>query len=162
MIEDFSARALAVRKVTSNPGGTTPGTDGEVWNTPRQKREAIMRLRIKTRDYKASPVRRVWIPKLGTEEMRPLGIPTMFDRAYQALIKLSAEPITECMADTHSFGFRPRRSCHDALAYINICLSNPQGAVWVLDADIKGFFDNINHSWIKNHVKVINPRTLGE
>jgi len=94
--------------------------------------------------------------------MRPLGIPTLFDRAYQALVKLSVEPIMEHRADRHSFGFRPRRSCHDALAYINICLSNPKGAVWVLDADIKGFFDNINHSWIENHVKIINPHVLRE
>jgi len=85
-------------------------------------------LKLKPKKYTASPLKRVYIPKPGKSEKRPLGIPTMFDRAYQALVKLSVDPIAECKADPHSYGFRTGKSPHDAMAYLKILLSNPRGA----------------------------------
>jgi len=92
---------------------------------------------------KVAPTRRVWIPKPGKEEKRPLGIPTMYDRALQGLIKLVLEPEWEARFEPNSYGFRPGRSCHDAIGQIFICIHyKPK---FVLDADISKCFDNINH-----------------
>jgi RNA-directed DNA polymerase len=116
LILTFEARALAVRRVVTNPGKNTPGIDGVIWKTSEDRMKAIRSL-TKT-GYKASPVRRVYIPKPGSNEKRPLGIPTMKDRAMQALYALALVPIAESTADRTSFGFRPHRSAHDALTYI--------------------------------------------
>ncbi|EPL9726990.1 group II intron reverse transcriptase/maturase, partial [Pseudomonas aeruginosa] len=119
--------------------------DKQLWDTPNAKWNAVGQL--KTRGYKARPLRRVYIPKSDGRE-RPLGIPTMTDRAMQALYMLALSPIAETRGDPNSYGFRIERSTADAMAQLFLCLSKRASACWVLDADIEGFFDNINHDWL--------------
>lgn len=149
LIRSWQAKALAVRKVTENQGKRTSGIDRVLWDTPTKKWNAISCLVSK--GYRAKPLRRVWIPKANGKE-RPLGIPTMKDRAMQALFLLALEPAVECASDPNSYGFRKGRSTHDARSQLFVSLSQKASASWVLDADISGFFDNINHEWLLNHV----------
>ena len=149
LINSFSAKALAVRQVTSNKGGSTAGVDKVTWLTDTERYKAISSL--KTRGYKPKPLRRVFIPKKNGK-MRPLGIPTIKDRAMQALFLLSLEPIAETQADGNSYGFRKYRSCADAISHIYICLNNERSAEWVLEGDIKGCFDHISHDWLQRNV----------
>ncbi|MCG6267944.1 group II intron reverse transcriptase/maturase [Vibrio furnissii] len=149
LVKSFSARALAVRKVTENRGKKTPGVDGEIWNTPQLKWEAIHNLSRK--GYKPMPLRRVHIPK-ANGKTRPLGIPVMRDRAMQALYLLALEPVSETTADRNSYGFRPHRACADAIEQCFVNLSRKASAQWVLEGDIKGCFDHISHDWLIAHV----------
>lgn len=135
-----SAKLLATRRVTQdNQGKKTAGVDGVKELTPPQRLELAQRLCLTER---AKPVRRVWIPKPGKDEQRPLGIPVMEDRARQALVKMALEPEWEAKFEPNSYGFRPGRSCWDAVGaiYRGIC----QNAKWVLDADISQCFDRID------------------
>ncbi len=141
LMKSWSAKCLAVRRVTQdNRGKKTAGIDGVKKLTPKQRMELTTQLRI---NRKAKPTRRVWIPKPGTDEKRPLGIPTMYDRALQALVKLALEPEWEAVFEPNSFGFRPGRSCHDAIEAIYKGISRK--GKYVLDADIAKCFDRINH-----------------
>ncbi len=149
LVRSFSAKALAVKRVTENQGKKTPGVDGECWDTPENKWNAIFRLQRK--GYKPKPLRRVYIPK-ATGKRRPLGIPTMQDRAMQALYLLALEPVSETLADRNSYGFRPMRSTADAIEQCFVNLSRKSSAQWVLEGDIKGCFDNIDHQWLIDHV----------
>lgn len=135
LINSISAKALAVRQVTSNKGGSTAGVDKETWLTDVERYNAISSL--KTRGYKPKPLRRVFIPKKNGK-MRPLGIPTIKDRAMQALFLMAVEPVAETLADGNSYGFRKYRSCADAIDQIHRCLCNKRSAQWVLEGDIKG------------------------
>ena len=145
LTHSFCAKALAVKRVTENQGKRTPGVDLQLWDTPQLKHAAIASLG-KSR-YRPLPLRRVNIPK-PNGKMRPLGIPTMRDRAMQALHLLALDPVLETISDPNSYGFRKNRSTADAMSQIFIRLSRKGSAEWVLDADIEGFFDNINHDWI--------------
>ena len=149
LTHSFYAKALAVRRVTNNRGKKTPGVDGETWNTSVAKAKAILSLR--KRGYKALPLRRVYIPKANGKK-RPLGIPTMRDRAMQALYKMALEPVVETLADGNSYGFRPERSCADAIEQGFNCLCRSTSPQWILEGDIKGCFDNISHDWLMTHI----------
>lgn len=145
LVRSFSAKAIAVKRVTENRGKKTPGVDGATWDTPGSKWEAISKLERK--GYRPRPLRRVYIPK-SNGERRPLGIPTMLDRAMQALYLLALEPVSETTADRNSYGFRPQRSTADAIEQLFVNLSRRHSAEWVLEGDIKGCFDNISHDWL--------------
>lgn len=150
LTHSFYAKLLAVKRVTQNRGKRTAGVDGEKWTTLKSKMNAALKLSDKK--YKAEPLKRVYIPKPGTTKKRPLSIPTMYDRAMQALHALSLSPVAEATADPCSFGFRKYRSAQDACQYAFICLSHKNSAQWVLEGDIKGCFDNINHEWLLGNI----------
>ncbi len=144
-----SARYLAVRRVTENQGKRTAGVDRVLWDTPDAKWKAANGL--KRHGYKPRPLRRVFIPKSNGKE-RPLGIPTMTDRAMQALYLLALAPIAETKGDPNSYGFRIERSTADAMGQLFVCLSKKVSAQWILEADIQGCFDHINHDWMLANV----------
>ena len=145
----YSGKVLAVRRVTENTGKKTPGVDQEVWDTPEKKMQAVQALR--RRGYQSQPLRRVYIPKSDGKTMRPLGIPTMKDRAMQALYLLALDPVAETTADNNSYGFRQQRSCADAIGqcYLALKIATTE---WVLEGDIKSCFDRISHDWLLAHV----------
>ena len=148
LTHSHSGKVLAVWRVTTNRGRKTAGVDQVLWNTPEKKARAVHDL--KQRGYNPQPLRRVYIPK-SNGKMRPLGIPTMKDRAMQALYLLALDPVAETTADPNSYGFRPRRSCADAIeqCFSILTRSNPQ---WILEGDIKSCFDRISHEWLLTHV----------
>jgi RNA-directed DNA polymerase len=148
----YSAKQLAVRIVTQKRGKRTPGVDGELWTTASDKMQAVSRLTDK--QYSAQPLKRIFIPKPGTDTKRPLSIPTMIDRAMQALYALALQPVAETLADKRSFGFRLFRSAQDASEYAFTCLAKKNSAEWVLEGDIKGCFDTISHEWLKNNILI--------
>ena len=139
----FTAKALAVKRVSGNSGSMTPGVDGVLWLTDAQKMQAVRELDSKS--YKSKPLRRVEIPKKNGKK-RPLGIPTMHDRAMQTLHWLALDPICEATSDPYSYGFRKGRSCHDACERLFKALTGKSRADWVLEGDIKGCFDHISHN----------------
>ncbi|MEW9897496.1 group II intron reverse transcriptase/maturase [Chitinivorax sp. PXF-14] len=149
LVRSFGGRALAVKRVTENRGKRTPGVDGEIWSTPTAKWCAIERLT--RRGYRPKPLRRVYIPKANGKR-RPLGIPTMLDRAMQALYLLALEPVAETLADGNSYGFRRERATVDAIIQCHISLSRSFSPVWVLEADIQGCFDHSDHHWLLTHI----------
>ena len=149
LVHSRSAKALAVKRVTSSKGSKTAGVDSVLWTSDAKKGEAINDL--KQRTYKAQPLRRVYIPKKDGSR-RMLGIPTMRDRAMQALHLLSLEPISETRADGFSYGFRRLRSCWDAREHLHMILAKRSSAQWILDADIEKCFDRISHDWLLKHI----------
>lgn len=149
LTHSFSAKVLAVRRVTENQGKNTPGVDRVIWNTAVKKARAVRLLN--GRGYKALPLRRVYIPKSNGKQ-RPLGIPSMRCRAMQALHLLALDPVAEVTADLNSYGFRKERSCADAIEQCFNALSNATCAEWVLEADIKSCFDRISHDWVLANV----------
>jgi RNA-directed DNA polymerase len=137
VLRSRAAKLLAVRNITQdNQGKQTPGVDGVANLTPQERLDLVNHLHL---EGHASPVRRVYIPKPGTTEQRPLGIPTMADRAKQALIKHVLEPAWEAQFEPNSYGFRPGRSTWDAIGAIYVQIN--QKPKWVLDADIAKCFD---------------------
>lgn len=149
LTHSWSARVLAVRRVTRNKGSRTPGIDGEIWNTPAKKMRGVLSLNRK--GYRALPLRRIKIPK-GKGGFRNLGIPCMKDRAMQALYLTALEPVAEMTADLNSYGFRRLRACRDAIEQCFIALGNLYSAQWVLDADIRACFDWIDHKWLLENI----------
>src|SRR5258708_3323897 len=151
LTHSFSGKALAVRRVTENQGKKTPGVDKALWDTPEKKAQAIRDLR--QRDYHPQPLKRVYIPK-SNGARRPLSIPTMKDRAMQALYLLALQPVAETLADPHSYGFRPARCTADALVYCHTLFSQKNGPRWALEGDIKSCFDKISHDWLLAHIPI--------
>ena len=151
LTHSFYAKAIAVRRVTTNKGKRTAGVDGTLWETPSKKMNAVNTLTDK--GYKASPLRRVYIAKKDKKKKRPLGIPTMYDRAMQALYALALDPVSEATADTKSFGFRKGRCAQDACEFIFTALARRDiSPNWILEGDIKGCFDHISHEWLMNNI----------
>lgn len=151
LVNSFSRKRVAVKTVTSNKGKNTPGVDGVIWDNPERKYQAILDLNPMNNEYKAKPVRRVYIPKK-SGKLRPQGIPCMSDRAIQTLWKMALEPIAECTRDTHSYGFRPIRSRQDCQQLLWLLCSGKHHPNWVFEGDIKGFYDNIHHEWIMKNI----------
>lgn len=151
LTHSFSAKALAVKRVTENQGKNTPGIDGEIWDTPQKKMQGVLNLR--QRAYRPQPLRRIYIPKASDpNKKRPLSIPIMRDRAMQALYLLALEPVAETTADPNSYGFRKERGCADAIEQCFILLAGRHRPAWILEGDIKGCFDNISHEWLIAHI----------
>jgi RNA-directed DNA polymerase len=150
LTRSLSGKALAVKRVTENPGRWTPGVDGAIWSTPDTKTEGVLSLR--RRGYKPRPLRRIYIPKSDVTKLRPLGIPAMKDRAMQALHLFALEPIAECTADPNSYGFRTKRSAQDAMMQCQFLFGKQSSSQWILEGDIRGCFDNISHDWLLVHV----------
>jgi RNA-directed DNA polymerase len=148
LTHSFYAKLLAVKRVTQNKGRNTPGIDRIIWRTPQQKMQAVKLL--KRRGYHSLPLRRIYIPKKNGK-LRPLGIPTMIDRGQQALHLLALEPIAETKGDKNSYGFRPKRSIHDAIAQCFNVLARKHSSKWILEGDIKSCFDKISHKWLEDN-----------
>ena len=158
LTHSYYAKALAVKRVTSNRGRRSTGIDGEKWTTPQDKMKAVYELSPK--GYRAKPLRRIYIPKPNSSKMRPLSIPTMYDRAMQALYAMALLPWAETTADRTSFGFRMKRNAQDAASYTFQCLSKRNSAQWILEGDIEGCFDNFAHNWMLSNIpldkKILN------
>lgn len=150
LTHSYSAKLHAVRKVTTNKGKRTSGVDRKLWSTSAAKMRAVLKLSDKK--YRAKPLRRVHIDKKGKKAKRPLGIPTMQDRAMQTLYALALEPIAETTADKISFGFRRGRNAHDACEQVFNVLARKCSPRWILEGDIKGCFDNISHDWLMDNI----------
>jgi retron-type reverse transcriptase len=171
-------REYAVELISKKPGSQTPGIDKESYEkneegTFEEYVEYLRKMTYHSNQYEARAIKRVWIPKPGKDEKRPLGIPTVKDRTLQALVNLVLLPLVEMTSDPNSYGFRPNRDCKMAIAAARTQLKtmdvekarrslkrryNKKEAMgthfksnqekWILDADIKGFFDNISHAWL--------------
>jgi len=151
LTHSIEAKLLAVRRVTSRKGARTPGVDNVRWNTPARKMRGALSLQSK--GYKALPLRRILIPKgKGSGKFRPLGIPTLKDRAMQALYLLALEPVSETLADPNLYGFRKYRGCRDAIAQCFCALAKKDSPRWILEADIKACFDWIDHEWLLENI----------
>ena len=135
--------------MTRNKGKKTPGVDGETWNTPEKKASAVHKL--KRHGYKASPLRRVY-KHAKNGKKRPLGIPTMKDRAMQAMYAMALDPIAEMTADLNSYAYRKNRGIHDAIEQVFIILSRKVSPEWIYEGDIKACFDGISHEWMLTNI----------
>jgi RNA-directed DNA polymerase len=153
LLTSRAAKRLAVRRGTQdNPGQNTAGLDGVKSPTPRQRdalAEQLGTLPI------GSPPRRVWLPQPGTDERRPLSIPTLHDRALQALGKLARAPAGEARGEPNSYGFRPGRSRHDALGAIGIAIA--QQPKYALDAELATGFDRLDQAALLRTIKTFPP-----
>lgn len=150
LTNSFYAKAIAVKRITCNTGKRTAGVDGILWISNASKMKAAKELGKK--GYRPLPLKRIYIDKTGKTEKRPLSIPTMKDRAMQALYLLALEPIAETTGDRTSFGFRKYRSAHDAMEYIFKLLSKRNSPQWIIEGDIKGCFDNISHQHLLDNI----------
>jgi RNA-directed DNA polymerase len=159
MLRSYSNILLSVRRVTQvNKGKNTPGVDKMVVKTPSARGQLTDQLSTFT-PWQAKPARRVYIPKSNGKQ-RPLGIPVVIDRCLQAMVKNALEPEWEAKFEGSSYGFRPGRSCHDAIERIFKFACANKRKKWVLDADIKGAFDNINQAFLLNMLGQFSSREL--
>jgi RNA-directed DNA polymerase len=150
MLRSRANALLSVRRVTErNAGRLTAGVDGEVVLTPEAKMRLVDELQHETAPFAAMPVRRVYIPKRGSTKRRPLGIPVIRDRCHQARVASALEPEWEARFEPKSYGFRPGRGCHDAIAAIYIAAKGKRPArTSALDADLASAFDRIAHDHV--------------
>lgn len=161
LTHSFSGKLLAVKRVTQSSGAKTPGVDGIVWKTQNQKMQAAHSLQ--RRGYQPQPLRRIYIPKKQKGTFRPLSIPCLIDRCMQALHLLALEPVMETQADKNAYGFRPKRSCADAIEQCFIVLARKVSAPWVLEGDIRACFDRLSGKWLEDNIltdKVILSKWL--
>ena len=153
LLHSTHAKLLAIRKVTQdNRGKRTAGVDGKKALSNRARQQLLANLKL---DTSTMPIRRVWIDKVGTSEKRPLGIPTIRDRVKQAWVKMALEPEWEARFEPNSYGFRPGRCCQDAIEAIFCAIHGKQA--YVLDADIAGCFNTINHRALLDKLQT-NPK----
>jgi RNA-directed DNA polymerase len=159
MLRSRSNVLVSVRRVTQiNAGKNTPGVDKVVIKTPEARGKLADELSTFT-PWRAKPARRVYIPK-ATGKLRPLGIPVVRDRCLQAMVKNAPEPFWEAKFEGISYGFRPGRGCHDAKEKV-YNLARPTGRKrWVVDADIRGAFDNIDHEFLLKAIGEVPGREL--
>lgn len=158
IIRSYSNLLLSVRRVTQeNQGKATAGIDVQTATTPEQ-RVKVVREMLTHKLWQAKPVKRVYIPKANGKQ-RPLGIPTVKNRIAQAVVKNAIEPSWEARFEANSYGFRPGRSCQDAISQVWIRLQDGRDE-WILDADIKGAFDNISHEFILKAIGLLPGREL--
>ena len=163
ILKSFEAKAVAVRKVISNKGSRSPGVDQVIWEGSKDYWKAIndlTRIIENPKAYRASPVRRVYIPKPNSKELRPLGIPTLIDRAVQAIYHFGVDPVVEVNSDPNSFGFRKNRSTHDAITAIRSLLDKKTHPRWILEADITKCFDRISHDYLMKHTPIVHKMVL--
>ena len=159
LTHSYYAKLWAIRRVTTNKGKRTAGVDGVVWTTSKDKLDAVNLL--KRRGYRPLPLRRIYIPKKNKTKKRPLSIPTMTDRAFQALYKLALEPVAETLADPNSYGFRIARRCADAIGQCFNTLAKIKSPRWILEADIRSCFDEISHRWMLENI-LMDTEVLGK
>ncbi len=152
----LAAKLLAIKRVITNRGKRTPGVDNVLLDTPTKRWETLSKTNLA--DYKAQPLKRIYIPKKNGKK-RPLGIPVMHDRVEQALDQSGIDPVSETLADLHSYGFRKVRSTWDAIGAIYNALRRKGSANWILEADIHGCFDYIDHDWTIENIPM-NKRKL--
>jgi RNA-directed DNA polymerase len=151
MLRSYSNTLVSVRRVAQeNTGKRTPGVDKVVVKTP-SLRGRLVDLLMTSQPWRARPARRIYVPK-ANGKLRPLGIPTILDRCLQARVKNALEPSWEARFEGSSYGFRPGRGCHDAIERVYQCAGPHKTKPWVVDADIKGAFDNISHDHILNAI----------
>ncbi len=161
LIKSEAARTLAVRRVTQdNQGKKTAGIDGVKSLKPTQRLDLVKQIHPQQWPEKSYPVRRIYIPKPGKPEKRPLGIPVVVDRCLQAMIKNALEPAWEARFEGSSYGFRPGRSCHDAIEKIYGLARPNKTKKWVLDADIRGAFATISHDYLLKTIGAVPGKEL--
>jgi RNA-directed DNA polymerase len=160
MLRSYSNTLVSVRRVTQeNAGKQTAGVDDVVVITPQGRAMLADKLQRHTQPWKAQPARRTYIPK-ANGKLRPLGIPTVFDRAMQARVKNALEPEWEARFEATSYGFRPGRSAHDAIQQLQALGRATASKRWIVDADIEGAFDNIDHAFLLNTIAGFPAREL--
>jgi group II intron reverse transcriptase/maturase len=159
LVRSFDFRKCAVENISSHSGSKTPGLDNYIFESQDDRNKMVEKLLVLLKNYKSSPVKRVFINKKDGKQ-RPLGIPTIQDRCLQELIRLVLDPIVELNSDDNSYGFRKFRSAKNAIGALRAQLKSNsyQEKRYILDADIKGFFDNISHEWILNNLPL--PKSL--
>ena len=163
ILNSFSGRALAIRKVINNSGGKISGTDNVIWKNTNDYMNAVKELAVivqNLKEYKAKPLKRVYIPKGYKGDLRPLGIPVLIDRALQALYYLGVDPVVEVNSDPHSYGFRKNRSTHDAIISIRSLMDKKVHSHWILEADISKCFDQISHDYLLKHTPICHKNVL--